>query len=277
MELKILVLYVPVIHAGYLKIFKKYTNEVSCLYILGKDLIKEFTYLEEEIRAVEPETMVRLVESLRLFRSVELLDHSTLSELTGSKLITAKEGLMERFVDKYFPFADVTYDTVFLRWDETHVTSKKPVVYDRISDAPFDMEVATCALHEGQKTSDWWRSVGAIAVKDGRVLFRSHNTHVPSEHSPYVHGDIRDFVEAGKHSDVTSALHAEKGIIVEAARHVLEGTSIYVSVFPCPDCAKLLAYSGIKCLYYSSGHASFDGQKILHEKGVEIVFVPLVL
>ena len=62
-------------------------------------------------------------------------------------------------------------------------------------------------------------------------------------------------------------------IIAEAARSVLEGASIYLSVFPCPDCAKLIAHSGIKKVYFSGGHASFDGEVNLRAEKVEIIFV----
>ncbi len=272
---KVLLLYVPVLHDGYLKIFKKYAGEIDRLYILGKDLAKELAYLEEEIRAISPNTIKTLIESLGLIRWVFILDRDSLKELRGAHIVTARESVMERLVLKYLQTEKVTYDTVFLRWDEGHVATKKPVNYERVSKSPFDKKMIALACQEGAKTSDWWRKVGAVLVRESKIILTAHNTHVPSEHSPYVHGDIRDFIPAGKHSDISSAIHAEKYIIAKAARSgiALEGTSIYVTVFPCPDCAKVIAYSGIKRCYFSSGHVSFDGEEILKQNGVELVLV----
>ncbi len=271
----ILLLYVPVLHEGYIRILKKYAKKIDSLYILGREFTKEFAYLEEEIRAIQPETIAVLIKSLGLIKSIHILDQKSLKELRGSNIITAREGVINRLIDKYLKTEKITYDTIFLRWDEKHVATKKPVNYERISKNVFDRKMVALASKEGAKTSDWWREVGAIVVRGKKIILTGHNTHVPSEHSPYVHGDVRDFIPAGKHSDISSALHAEKYIVTKAARTgvALEGTSIYVSVFPCPDCAKVIAYSGIKRCYFSSGHTSFDGEKIMKANGVEIIFV----
>jgi dCMP deaminase len=98
---------------------------------------------------------------------------------------------------------------------------------------------------------------------------------MPSEHSPYALGDIRDFIKAGEMSDLSSSLHSEKVIITMAARKgiPLEGTSLYVSTFPCSDCANWVACSGIKKVFFGGGHASFQGEDVLRSFGVELVYV----
>jgi len=64
-------------------------------------------------------------------------------------------------------------------------------------------------------------------------------------------------------------------LIAEAAKRgiSLEGTNLYVTDFPCPPCAKLIARSGITRLYFSRGYAVLDGESTLKNKGVELVFV----
>ncbi len=128
------------------------------------------------------------------------------------------------------------------------------------------------ARTESTKTSDWWRAVGGVLVKDRDVTLAEHNHHVPSDHTPYANGDPRDVVEAGTDSHIATAMHAEQSIIVAAARRgiALEGASLYLTVFPCPVCAKLVAYSGIKKVYFGSGHASLDGETILKANDVEL-------
>ena len=51
------------------------------------------------------------------------------------------------------------------------------------------------------------------------------------------------------------------------------GAVVYVTDFPCPPCAKLLAGAGIATLYYRDGYAVVDGQDVLEAAGVEIVRV----
>ena len=68
---------------------------------------------------------------------------------------------------------------------------------------------------------------------------------------------------------------AEAGMIAEAAKKgvSLEGTEMYVTDFPCPVCAKQIAYSGVKKLYYTKGYSVLDGERILKDNGVRIIQV----
>lgn len=272
----ILLLYVPVVHSGYVRLFRKYKNRASALYVFGKRIIDEFTNLHQEIRAVGPQLTVRMLKNLGYFRVIGILSKSTLARLRDSKLVLADEEISRRFVKKYFPRKrNVIYEKVFLRWDETTVKSVGLLKGTGISTRRFDKQMIARAITEGQRSSDWWRRVGAVIVKGKRVILEAHNKHVPSEHVPYIDGDPRDFIEAGKLSHLSTALHAEQTVMVEAARKglSLSGTAIYLSVFPCPVCAKLIAYSGIKKCYFVSGHASLDGQRVLKAKGVKIIQV----
>ncbi|MEX0934094.1 MAG: deaminase [Candidatus Paceibacterota bacterium] len=271
---KTLLLYIPVVHNGYIQLFKKWKPHVTSLYIVGTQFCKEFAYFEEEIRAVDPALIKIMVESLDMFPSVEILTEENLARLSEVEVITTQEGVMQRFLAKYFPEARVTFDTVFLRWDEQHVSQRVNVTYDKVSEDRFDKEIMRHACHEGEKTSDWWRRVGAVVVKDGKITYSAHNHHLPSDHTPYSLGDIRDFVEAGTHPEASSSLHAEKSIIVEAAKGVLEGSDIYLSVFPCADCAKIIAETGFKRCFFQGGQAYFDGEQILRAHNIEIIFVP---
>jgi dCMP deaminase len=50
----------------------------------------------------------------------------------------------------------------------------------------------------------------------------------------------------------------------------LEGKSMYVTTFPCPACGKLVAFSGIKNIYFKDGYAMLDSEDILKSQGVGI-------
>ena len=46
---------------------------------------------------------------------------------------------------------------------------------------------------------------------------------------------------------------------------------MYVTDFPCPPCAKLIAAAGIARLYFREGYAVLDGSDVLEGAGIEVV------
>ncbi len=73
-------------------------------------------------------------------------------------------------------------------------------------------------------------------------------------------------------------VHAELNAILNSPRSV-NGCTIYVSLFPCNECAKAIIQSGIKKIVYESD--KYDGtegniasKKMLREAGVELVQLP---
>jgi len=241
--------------------------------------------LHTEIRAIDSTLMRNIIISLELFDEVDIIsreDAEFLQEINPRKIpvpmiITASEKVSQEVAKKYFPTSKLVIDTVFLRYDESNVKTLKPVIYDRVSSNHFDQDRMRSAFNIAEKSSDWWRHVGAVLIKNNILITKAYNHSVPSEQMPYVFGNPRDFIEAGKLSHFSDAMHAEKDLFAYALKNGIStyGADIYVSVFPCPDCAKMIAYSGIKRCFFGSGHASLDGQSILKSQNVELIYVPL--
>jgi dCMP deaminase len=272
---KVLVLYIPVLHQGYLQLFEKYSQEVEGLYILGESLVEECKYLEREIRAIAPSMALRIVEAAGYFRKVEILESCSLEVLEGCSVITANEGITRRFAEKYLDCNKVSYDSSFLRWDESHVISRTDTRYDRESQFLFDKEMMRLAIDEGKKSPDWWRQVGAVVVTKDGTMRKAHNKDPVSEYRLYTFGNIRDFVKAGEKNEATPTIHAEQVLIAKAAsgEFSLKGAHIYVSTFPCPTCANLIAESGIEKCFFAFGTAYLDSEATLKARGVEVVLV----
>jgi dCMP deaminase len=273
---KVILAYVPVLHEGYRRFFEKYKD--ADLYILGPEIIAEFSQLGKEIRQLDPEIIKKSLQSWEIFESITVANKKEIREIEGGaeKIIMPDEEIMHEFAEKYFSGKETVFDAVFLRWDKHSTTKEKEVNFDRkISAEEFDKEMILAADKEAKKSSDWWRRIGSVIVKDGKSIVFAHNKHVPSEHMPYVNGDPRSNFHKGDHLELSTAIHSEAAAIAEAARLgvSLEGASIYVTTFPCPPCAKLIAYSGIKKIYYTIGYGILDGESILKDKGVEIIFV----
>lgn len=273
---KIILAYIPVLHEGYRLFLNKYRKNAE-LYILGRELIGEFDWLSKEIRALDPELIKKSVESWRLFQAIVIAGKKEIKTIQeAEKIIMPDEDVTLELAKKYFPTKKIVFDSVFLRWDRNNAVKELPVMPDKkISREDFDKKIMKLAEKEAEKSSDWWRRVGAAIVKNGKAIIISRNRHLPSDHTPYANGDPRNNFHKGDHIELSTAIHAEAAAIAEAAKKgiSLEGTSIYVSTFPCPPCAKLIACSGIKKLYYSEGYSMLDGENILKSQGVEIIFV----
>ena len=271
----IMLLYVPVLHSGYVDFFSRHRDEARELLIPNADLVAALTPLEPEIRAIGPRMMARILNASRLVIECWCVGIADLERLTGRRLITANEEMSRRLVEMVPAPGEVVFDDIFLRWDEVSVMTQQPAGYDKVSNDDRHQRLMHEAKAEAAKSGDWWRRVGAVLVRDGKVILRAHNHHVPSDHTPYAVGDPRDFTPAGVSSEISTALHAEQAIITEAARQgiPLLGTSLVLTDFPCPMCAKQIAYSGIQTIFFGRGHASLDGQTVLRQNGVELVLV----
>jgi dCMP deaminase len=219
------------------------------------------------------------VRSLNIFKEVKLLDKAGAKKLNAANysVVTASEEVSRKIAAAYFPKAKNTFDTIFLRWDEASVKSDQMPANVRISESAFDQKMMARAAQLSENSSDWWRHVGALMVKNKKVVLERFNTHVPSAHTQYVHGDPRDFFQAGVKPEVTTAMHCEQGLVTDAAREgiSLKGASLYTTVFPCAMCSKQIAYSGISKCFYASGHADLDGETIMKSQGIELVFVKM--
>lgn len=274
---KIIIAYVPVLHDGYRRFFEKHSIDAD-IWIFGQELIEKFDYLYKEIRALEPQLIKKSLESWKLFNRVEILDKEKIKEFQQAEveIIAPKEDVVRKLTREYFSDKTIIWDDIFLRWDKHNYSSKIEVSPDLvISQKEFDLKMMNLAINEAECSSDWWRRVGAVIVKDDKVILIEHNRHVPSEHTPYVNGDPRNVAHKGMNLELATSLHAEAGAIAKAAKKgiSLKGAEIYVTTFPCPPCAKQIAYSGIKKMYYSSGYGVLDGESVLKANNVEIVFI----
>ncbi len=272
-----IVTYIPVLHEGYRQLFERHP-EARELFLFGEDVIGTFEHLIKDIRRLDPELIKKSIEAWGRFDHIEILTPESIQKLQETKtpLIVSDDDLSTELVQTFFSDNDVTVDTIFLRWDKKKSIQPVQVSPDvTVSEADFDRKMIAAAEAEGAKSPDWWRRIGAIAMKNGKILFQAHNIYLPSDQTAYDEGDPRGNFKSGQHLESSLALHSEAGIVARAAKAgvSLEGADMYCDTFPCPPCAKQLAYSGIRRLYYRKGYKILDGERILRSQGVEIIYV----
>ena len=271
------VAYVASPHAGYLRFFRKYAG--STLYILGPEFLKEHEQVTRHLPGNAPEDSCRMVESLGIFAKVSVLAPENLAELGSFQgIIMPDEDVSHAFAERHLPNADIAFDGEWrLRWDwcAVHANLTPPGV--PISLDVLDRELMGKAAEAAERSPDWWRQVGALLARDGTPVLVAFNAHMPAEQSAYLMGDPRSNFGPGERIEVSGALHAEVGLIAEAAKRgiSMEGCDLYVTTFPCPPCAYACAKTGIRRLLYAGGYSLLAGAEALESRGVEIVHVDM--
>lgn len=116
------------------------------------------------------------------------------------------------------------------------------------------------------------RKVGAIAVKDKRILATGYNGAPAGMADCFEVGCIRAAlgVKSGERHELCRGLHAEQNVIVQAAVHgiSLKNAEIYVTHQPCLICSKMLINTGVSAIYYAEPYPDSYAEDLLKESGI---------
>jgi dCMP deaminase len=274
---EVVVAYVPVLHEGYRRFLDAH-GRGRAMYVMGRSLYSDYRPLAKDIRALDPALAAAALGAWGICSSVDVLEEVDAAALaaTGPSLVLPDEDVSHQVVERFFSRCEVRYATTFLRWDKTRsVRMLEPRAVRTVDVEDVMWDIAGAAESAAATSTDWWRQVGAaIRFADGHVEAAA-NEHHPHPRAPYAAGDPRANFFKGVHLGLSTATHAEARLIADAARagRATEGAVMYVTDFPCPPCAKLIAGAGIARLYFREGYAVLDGEDVLEAAGVEIVRV----
>jgi deoxycytidylate deaminase len=275
-----LLAYLPVIHAGYHRFLAEHGRDAELL-LVGLGFAADYPVLRKEIRALDPQAALHYLLSSGVVPSGRVVEPADLPDAVGTGVLLAPDEDVTRGIVRQYGLADraeVRFLRAFLRWDREWSKSGRPSGYDgKVRGDDYARRMQELARKASDRSSDWWRQVGALAVRDGRIVVEAHNRHMPSEYSPYVDGDPRNNFQRGQRAELTTALHAEAAIVGWAAREgvSLRGAELHVTTFPCPTCARLVAEAGFARCYFSGPYSVLDGENVLRQAGVELWFVDM--
>lgn len=92
--------------------------------------------------------------------------------------------------------------------------------------------------------------VGCVIVKDNRILSTGYNGSIRGlEHCDDV-GHLYN-----KEDRCIRTIHAEQNAILHAIES-LNGSTVYVTHYPCENCSKLLVQSGVKRVVYTNKYSN---------------------
>lgn len=105
--------------------------------------------------------------------------------------------------------------------------------------------------------------VGCVIVKDKRIVSTGYNGFLP--------GAPHESMVVDNHEQAT--IHAEQNSVSDCARRgvSINGGTAYITHFPCINCFKVLAASGIKRIIYRDDYKNFELiYKLAEQSGIQL-------
>jgi dCMP deaminase len=132
----------------------------------------------------------------------------------------------------------------------------------------------TIAEYVATRTTCLRRAVGAIVVKDRRILATGYNGAPSKVTHCKTAGCLREKlnVPSGTRHEICRGLHAEQNAIIQAAKSGtnLYGSTIYCTTQPCIVCAKMIINTGIKEIVFREAYPDDLSLQMLKEADIKI-------
>lgn len=280
------------------ELIKTYASESILLFgILKEDYI---TGLEDhkQFKTLKADRVAEIADKSKHSKNVAILEymfpHSkyVIKELKPSKVVFVNGGQrdilhshphyweavnLDAEIDLASPFFS---EKVAKNYAEEIVEENKKEIHGKFEnlksiEKPQDDHFIEFCLNVAKNSWDWTGLTGALIVRDNEVLTYSHNTVLPYESAMLHEGSKREakLSPRGEDQDLTETNHAEASCILNIAmkKETLKDSVMYCKAFPCPTCARLIAKSPIKKIFYTSEYANEIGYSLLKRVGKEIV------
>ena len=134
-------------------------------------------------------------------------------------------------------------------------TNEKQLRYDRVY---LKMAETWASLSHCNR-----KQVGALIVKDGMIISDGYNG-TPS--------GFDNCCEDGEGNTHWYVLHAEANAILKVSKSTNSalGATLYLTLSPCKECAKLILQAGIKRVVFKNEYKDDSGINFLREAGVDV-------
>lgn len=118
------------------------------------------------------------------------------------------------------------------------------------------------------------RSVGAVIVKDKRILATGYNGAPSGLKHCFDIGCMRQKLKipSGQRHELCRALHAEQNALIQASLYGIsvKGSTIYATCQPCVICAKMLINAGIKEIVIAQGYPDKLAMDFLSQAKIKV-------
>ncbi len=137
-------------------------------------------------------------------------------------------------------------------------TQEKQLRYDRVY---LQMAETWASLSHCKR-----KQVGALIVKDGMIISDGYN------------GTPSGFDNCCEDEDGNTqwyVLHAEANAILKVSKSTnsAQGSTLYLTLSPCKECAKLILQAGITRVVFKNQYKDDSGINFLREAGVDVQLI----
>tara|TARA_X000001036_G_C20213942_1_gene616915 strand:- start:23 stop:454 length:432 start_codon:yes stop_codon:yes gene_type:complete len=110
--------------------------------------------------------------------------------------------------------------------------------------------------------------VGCLIVKDGSIISDGYNGTPSGFDNTCEHQDPR--VSFSSSITKPEVLHAESNAITKLAKSTQSsaGSTVYITISPCIDCAKLIIQSGVSRVVFGDVYRNEDGLNLLRKANI---------
>lgn len=114
------------------------------------------------------------------------------------------------------------------------------------------------------------KKVGCIIVKDGSIISDGYNG-TPCGFDNNCEIQLDEF-DSNSLLTKPEVLHAESNAITKLAKSTQSsiGSTMYITIAPCVECAKLIIQSGISRVVYKNSYKNEDGVQLLKQAKIEV-------
>jgi dCMP deaminase len=146
---------------------------------------------------------------------------------------------------------------------------------ERIARPDWDAYFMSITFLVAKRSTCTRRKVGAVIVKDKRILATGYNG-APSGIAHCIDiGCMREELDipSGEKHELCRGIHAEQNAIVQAAYYgvAIKESTLYCTNMPCSICAKMIINAGIKNIFYLDGYADKIAEQMLVEGDVDLI------
>jgi dCMP deaminase len=133
----------------------------------------------------------------------------------------------------------------------------------RITKHEFYMGMAILASARSYCTRN---QVGAVIVKGDNIISYGYNGTISG---------MENYCDDKDGSTKKEVLHAESNAIAKCSRSVnsSEGATLYCTLSPCFDCAKMIIQAGITEVYYKDSYRDSSGIFLLLNAGIKVEMI----
>ncbi len=142
---------------------------------------------------------------------------------------------------------------------------------------PWDEYFMSIAQLVAGRSTCLRRSVGAVIVKDRRILATGYNGAPAGLPHCEETGCIREKLNVphGERHELCRGIHAEQNAIIQSANYGtgISGSAIYTTHHPCSVCAKMIINAGINRVISADGYPDELASELLAQAGIPVVFL----